>query len=92
MYAYLTGVTITPVEEGMPPAVTIPAAFYCVYIARRYGVGGRSKGLLYGGILPAEGGFVQDKVKELRGTMHSFIDTVVWFADITKERTQILLW
>ena len=33
--------------------------------------------MLYGGILPAEGGFVQDKAKELRGTMHSFIDAVV---------------
>ena len=77
MYAYLTEVTITPVEEGMPPAVAIPAAFHCVYVARRYGLGGRSEGLLYGGILPAEGGFVQNKAKELRGTMHSFIDAVV---------------
>ena len=42
MHAYLTEVTITPVEEGMPPAVAIPAAFHCVYVARRYGVGGRS--------------------------------------------------
>ena len=69
--------TITPVEEDIPPAVAIPAAFHRVYVARRYGVGGRSQGLLYGGILPAEGGFVQDKAKELRGTMHSFIDAVV---------------
>ena len=27
MYACLTEVTITPVEEGMPPAVAIPTAF-----------------------------------------------------------------
>ena len=42
MYAYLTEVTITPVEEGMPPAVATPTAFHCVYDACRYGVGGRS--------------------------------------------------
>ena len=42
MYAYLAKVTITPVEEGMPPAVAILTAFHCVYVARRYGVGGRS--------------------------------------------------
>ena len=42
MYAYLTEVTITHVDERMAPAVAIPAAFHCVYVARRYGVGGRS--------------------------------------------------
>ena len=83
MYAYLNEVMITP------PAVAIPAAFHCVYVTRRYCVGDRSEGLLYGGVLPAEGGFVQDKAKELRGTMHSFIDAVVEEITIFDGREQV---
>ena len=52
-------------------------------------MGGRSEGLLNGGILPAEGGFVQDKAKELRGTMHRFIDAVVEEITIFVGRVQV---
>ena len=40
-------------------------------------------------MLPAEGGFVQDKAKELRGTMHSFVDAVVEEITIFVGRVQV---
>ena len=44
---------------------------------------------MYGGTLPAEGEFVQDKAKELRGTMRSFIDAVVEEITIFVGRVQV---
>ena len=39
--------------------------------------------------MPAEGGFVQDKAKEPRGTMHSFINAVVEEITILVGRVQV---